>query len=144
MKSFFYRYKFHTMQEIINDFEKIPQECLRLETYAEEDSLKPAAEFEDSLAQKHIGYFAYIKFFISGDEKYGIVAGKSGSRLVNQAAGSDVSFSMNRVDGESRRFLLQKRLSWYKKEVLVFPADNEKEAYQTEADLKEMYGLLGK
>ena len=143
MKSFYYRYKFHTMQEIINDFEKIPQECLRLETYAEEDSLKPAAEFEDSLVQKNIEHFAYIKFFISGGEKYGIVAGKSGSRLVNQV-GSDVSFSMNRVDGESRRFLLQKRLSWYKKEVLVFPADNEDEAYQTETDLKEMYGLLGK
>lgn len=45
--------------------------------------IRPSNNFEDKLEKEKIYYFAYIKFFKMDNQLYGIVAGKTKSKLVN-------------------------------------------------------------
>jgi len=55
--------------------------------------IRPSNNFENKLADERIYYFAYIKFFKMDNQLYGIVAGKTKSKLVNRT--SDVNFTKN-------------------------------------------------
>ena len=44
--------------------------------------IRPSNNFEDKLEKEKIYYFAYIKFFKMDNQLYGIVAGKTKSKLV--------------------------------------------------------------
>lgn len=110
--------------------------------------IRPSDDFENKLVEKGIKYFAYIKFFKDNSELYGIVAGKTGSALVNNH--SDVCFSTKITDGFSRRFLDKKNMEWYKEEILIIEPEktedekeNKKEALAIERDIKKMFNLLG-
>lgn len=51
--------------------------------------IRPSNNFENKLADERIYYFAYIKFFKMDNQLYGIVAGKTKSKLVNRNFISD-------------------------------------------------------
>ena len=110
-------------------------------------------EFQDSLANDKLNYFAYVKFYLDkndkNDKKYAIVAGKSGSTKVNQS-GCDLSFSTKQEDGNARKWLQENKKQWCQTEILViWPEqtdkidENEKEAFEIERYLQETFCLLG-
>lgn len=96
--------------------------------------------FEHHLVELEIGWFAYIKFYIShvGEIKP-LVVGKSGSMLVNNN-GSDLSFSENVDDGPARKFLYESGFQWCKTQIAVMKCENELEAYTAERKtMKELH-----
>lgn len=98
--------------------------------------------FEHYLAEKGVGWFVYVKFYVGKDKtSKPLVVGKSGSILVN-SSGSDVSFSMNVSHGPSRRFLLENDLQWDKTKILLLQAKSEQEALQVENMILSLYGLF--
>ncbi len=106
-------------------------------------------EFQRSLVDSGLKYFAYIKFYLDGDNKYAIVAGKSGSKKVNPTSGCDLSFSTNPEHGEARRWLKKMEKKWCQTEIIIIWSNdidekkNEEEAFNIERYLKETFNLLG-
>lgn len=100
---------------------------------------------EKELIEKGIKWFVYIKFYFN---KYNLikplVAGKSGSKLVNNY-GSDVAFDYNDYEGQraARKFLNEENLKWYNKQIYVIPCKTEKEAYKLESEIQKKYKLFG-
>lgn len=140
MKIFRYYYRFYTKDEIIERIENQGRSIGRYFILKISDN-----DYEQELVDKGVKHFAYIKFFSDGKDYYGIVAGKSGSRIVNQS-GTDISFSIKTTDGPSRRFLEQKKYKWVESEVLVcegLSPNDPKDAFEVERDLKEMFNLNG-
>lgn len=102
--------------------------------------------FEQSLVEKEITWFAYIKFYIKTNDKNYIkplVVGKSGSKEVN-SQGSDVNFSENVEDGPARRLLYDSNglYSWDKTKILIISCNSEEEALKIEKEIKEKYNLF--
>ncbi|MBR1670803.1 MAG: hypothetical protein IJ695_08900 [Butyrivibrio sp.] len=104
-------------------------------------------QFEESLCDKGIEYFAYIKFFESerdnynADSLFAIVAGKSGSMKVN-AYGSDVRFMNYPKPGEAKKWLYDNKKRWYHPHIIVIKTKDKDEAYKVERLLIEKFGLL--
>ena len=89
--------------------------------------------YNDELEKLGIGWHTYIKFFVTEDGKrYGLVAGKSGSRTV--IGDPDLSFDMDRKDKKGRHFLNTNSLKWYTEKVMVIKtiSESENEAYRIE------------
>jgi len=146
------KYVFMSQNEIIKELNKTEYQgrffMMKTNIIQSSLDLRPNKEFENKLKDKGIKYFAYIKFFIDNEEKYGIVAGKTGSLLVNGR--SDVNFSTNINHGRAKEFLKDKNLEWYKEEILIIKPKiiedikaNRKEALAIERDLKEKFKLMG-
>ena len=132
-----YKTKFTTFN--IN-FE-LPEGFKMYPTFLTEDckSESVGGAFEQSLVENNISWFAYIKF----DElNRPLVAGKSGSKLVNDS-GSDVCFSKNIEHGPSRRFLQENNLDWCKTQIAICPCETEQEAYKLEQKILKGYNLFG-
>ena len=113
---------------------------------------RPSNNFENKLADERIYYFAYIKFFKMDNQLYGIVAGKTKSKLVNRT--SDVNFTKNlkyapKTKWNAKEFLVLNNLEWEKSKILVIiPKQTEiglkeKEAKQIENWLQKEFNLFG-
>lgn len=99
------------------------------------------AAFEQFLVDLNIGWFVYIKFYISANNQIlPLVVGKSGSLLVN-VSGSDLSFSTNPDDGPARRFLVEEKLNWCQTQIAILKCNNENEAYEKEKEFLIKYNL---
>lgn len=86
--------------------------------------IRPSDEFETNLVKQNIFYFAYVKFFQFDGISYGLVAGKTKSRLVNSKRGSDVTFTTDckyapKTKWNSKEFLTSNHLEWDKERILV-------------------------
>lgn len=102
---------------------------------------KPA--FEQSLIDKKVGWFVYIKFYVDKNNKIRpIVVGKSGSLKVN-ASGSDLNFSLNNEDGPSRRFINSSNSNWCYDFIMIRRVRTEKKAYNLERKIMNKYGFFG-
>ena len=115
--------------------------------------------FEQSLIDKNITYFVYVKFYVENNNKsrdkrndYNVsynfdscplVVGKSASMLKN-INGSDVNFSTNIKDGPARRFLFESSglYSWDKTRVLIVACKSEQEAFKIEKEIHDKYKLF--
>ena len=142
-------FQFYTYQEIIDNLRTlyIEGEVIEINTLLEKvsDYFRPGEDFEKLLLSDDymgLGFFAYIKFFIDGNESYGIVAGKTGTYNVNQT-GTDVSFDKNKNGGLARQFLISKEFDWDKERIIIIKADSNKKAFSVERELKKRFGLLG-
>ena len=112
-------------------------------TQDSEDWTGSRAAFEQNLIDEEIGWFVYIKFYISKDgTSLPLVCGKSGSLLVN-SRGSDVSFSTNVDDGPGRRFLFEENLQWDKTKIAILKCESEQEALEKEKYYQNKYHLFG-
>lgn len=120
------------------------------------ERIKPTSEFEEQLVQKKIYYFAYIKFFIDNQNSYGIVGGKTKSRLVNEKRGSDVDFTKDLryaplTKWNAKEFLTLNGLEWNKGKILIVRVrgnhenlqELDKKARKIERDLQNWFGLFG-
>ncbi len=105
--------------------------------------------FEDSLANQGIKYFAYIKFYKAKNNKsYALVAGKTGSNLVN--CRTDLLFSKNPDHGKSRRWLKENNLEWDTEKIIIVYPDkkienkkaNENDAFAIESFLQTKFDLF--
>ena len=106
-------------------------------------------DFQESLADDNLLYFAYIKFYIcQNGEKYALVSGKSGSKKVNYS-GCDLSFSTNIKHGRARKWLKCNEKKWCVTEILVIHTNateknkSNKEAYDIEGCLQQKFDLYG-
>lgn len=90
-------------------------------------------------------HFAYVKFACDDDGNiYGIVSGKSSFHIKNP---SDVYFYD--LDAEKKKeaaiYMKENGLRWYTKEILIVKnVDklNQREAYNHEREIKELFGLF--
>lgn len=99
--------------------------------------------FEQSLLDKHIKWFVYIKLYVNQNGKsYPIVIGKSGSLKAN-SSGSDVNFSTDINDGAARQFLYRNKLCWNYDYIYIKKCNSEKKAYKIERKYSNLYKLLG-
>lgn len=132
-----YKAKFSTYNI---DF-KLPEGFKLYPTFRTQDSedwTGAREAFEQSLVESDISWFVYIKF----DElNRPLVAGKSGSRLVNE--NTDVSFSTDINDGPARRYLQENSLNWCKTQIAICSCNSEEEAYILEENILENYNLFG-
>ena len=109
------------------------------------------AQFQQQFVSENRKYFAYIKFYLDGEDIYAIVAGKSGSYIVNKSRGFDLSFSFKRENRVSREWLEDnKKVYCQTMTLVVYPREqiedrklNRRKAFEIERELKEMFGLLG-
>lgn len=101
-----------------------------------------SAAFKQDLMDKRIKWFSYIKFYIHSDDSIKpLVVGKTGTKLVNYM-GTDVNFSEDVNYGPSRRFLKESSLTWDKTQILVIPANAERDAFDTEKSIATNYHLF--
>lgn len=80
--------------------------------------------FEDDLEVANLRYFAYIKFYLEDNNMYALVAGKTGSRIVN-AYGSDVRFQVYPKKGKAKKWLYDNDKDWCQTEILVVATISE-------------------
>ena len=143
----------YTKLEIENKLDEIGYKYKIYPTYLEQEAIRwkrgMRRKFEESLANIGLKNFAYIKFYINHKkEKIGLVAGKSGSIKVNLR--SDLNFSVDPKDGESRIFLNDNNFEWDQTEILVIGAEaddkieNRRQAFKIESMLKDLFNLNGK
>lgn len=106
-------------------------------------------DFQQSLVDIDLNYFAYIKFYLKEGKEYALVVGKSGSKKVNKTSGCDLSFSTNIEHGQARKWLSQNSKLWCQTEIIIVwtnaieKIDSEKEAYMIESDLQKKFDLFG-
>ena len=114
--------------------------------------ITPDNNFEDKLVQSGIYYFAYIKFFKINGNRYGLVAGKTKSKLVNPKGHSDVNFTKNlkyapKTKWNAKEFLNINKLDWEKEIILIIipklENQNDKEARKIEKWLQQEFNLFG-
>lgn len=153
------QFRFKTDYEIEDELKKSEygKSYIWFDTGIPKDNPKlitPHDAFEDSLIKQEIYYFAYIKFFEVKGQKYGIVAGKTKSKLVNPNGYSDVNFTKNlkyapKTKWNAKEFLNINNIEWEKEKILiVIPKSkeltaNEKEAKKIEKWLQQKFGLFG-
>lgn len=114
-------------------------------TYLEQDEDKwrygKHYEFEQSLVDDKLYYFAYIKFYLDNDKEYALVAGKSGSCNVN-TKGSDVKFRVYPYKGKAKEWLHNNNKQWCQTEILIIrTSEEEKNRSKEEAKEIEKYLL---
>lgn len=102
--------------------------------------------FEQSLIDKNVAWFTYIKFYINKENNiYPLVVGKTGSKFVNDY-GTDLNFSEYLDDGinngTGRKFLKEMNFQWCKTYILVIPCNSEKEALEIEREIVKKYSLF--
>lgn len=97
-------------------------------------------EFEQSLVDDKLYYFAYIKFYLDNGKEYALVAGKSGSRNVN-AGGSDVKFRVYPYKGKAKEWLHNNNKQWCQTEILIIRT-NEEEKKRSKREAKEIEKYL--
>lgn len=120
-------------------------------TYLEQDEDKwhrgKLNEFEQSLVDDKLYYFAYIKFYLDDGKEYALVAGKSGSRNVNNS-GSDVRFYVYPKKGAAKEWLYKNNKQWCQTEILIIRTIaeekniSEKEAFEIEKYLVNTFGIF--
>lgn len=124
---------------------KLPENFKFIPTFRTQDSndwTGSKTAFEQFLVDEGIGWFVYIKFYVSAEKRIlPLVIGKSGSLLVN-ASGSDLSFSTDVKDGPARRFLLEEGLEWCKTQIAILPCISEQNALNKEKENKEKFNLF--
>lgn len=117
-----------------------------IKTFRKQNSnswLNAKIPFEQSLLDKNIKYFTYIKFYLNENNiSLPLVAGSSASKSVN-ITGSDVNFSTDINDGPSRRFLKENNYKWDKTKILIIPFDNKNDSLLSEQLLKDKFNLFG-
>lgn len=136
----------NTLSEIfgVNKYEVIIQPTYRKQEWKDGWKNGSNQAFERGLIESGVGWFSYIKMITdNGSKKLApIVAGKSGSQLVNR--GSDVSFSLKIKDGPSRKLIKESEsIDWYREEIIIIKCETEKEALDVERKLQIKLGLLG-
>lgn len=125
---------------------------LQDQTYIKRELQASLYNGENKLEKEKIYYFAYIKFFKMDNQLYGIVAGKTKSKLVNRT--SDVNFTKNlkyapKTKWNAKEFLALNNLEWEKSKILVIiPKQTrvelkKKEAKQIENWLQKEFNLFG-
>lgn len=120
-------------------------------TYLEQDKGRwrrgKHKEFEQSLIDDNLYYFAYIKFYLNDGKEYALVAGKSGSLNVNYT-GSDVRFREYPEKGEAKDWLNKINKQWCHTEILIIRTSetdkkaSNNEALEIENDLVSTFGLF--
>lgn len=143
-------------KEIINQLAncEISKECIIqcFDTYRNQGEARwkrgTKRKFQCSLSNANLHYFAYVKFYKGDDNKdYALVAGKSGSYLVNKSSGCDLSFSTREKDGAARRWLKNHCKQWCHTEILIIApkdaSESEKRAYKIERELLMNFDLFG-
>ena len=95
---------------------------------------------EQYLVDQNISWFTYIKFYSNNDQIVPLVAGKTGSKLVN-IAGTDIRFRYDGVN-PGRTFLRESKLVWHTDKVLIIPTENEIDAFKLEIDLAQKLDLF--
>lgn len=145
-----------SLEDIISELNKSDKYKGRYKlcyTHFQQDEVRwnQRRKFEDTLVTElnngqGIKYFAYIKFYLNNGKKYALVAGKSGSKLVNVK--SDISFLKYPEKGLAKRWLYEHDKEWYVEEVLIIwaLADNKKanedEAFAIERELIKSFSLF--
>lgn len=131
--------------KIKNDDWKLPEGFRFIPTFRDQSSTSwegARGAFEQFLVDEGIGWFVYIKFYVSAEKRIlPLVVGKSGSLLVN-ASGSDLSFSTDVEDGPARRFLAEESLEWCKTQIAILPCISEQNALNKEKENKEKFNLF--
>lgn len=123
-------------------------------TYREQNSIcwrrGMKFRFQQLLVDYELMHFAYVKFYVGEHgEKYALVAGKSGSKIVNRSAGCDLSFSIRNEDGAARKWLNKHGKSWCHTEILIVKTksteekESRKEAFKIERELQQEFDLFG-
>ncbi|MBZ9635075.1 hypothetical protein [Clostridium sp. FP1] len=98
------------------------------------------SKFQQSLVDDNLMYFAYIKFYVGGEKKYALVAGKSGSYTVNNSSGCDLGFYLYPQKGSAKKWLYDNEKQWCQTEFLVIATNvEEKEKSCKEAEAIEKY-----
>lgn len=100
----------------------------------------------DSKGKEIYHYFAYIKFFVYNDRKYGLVGGKT------NYPNPDVALDYHENDKDkriARIFLLEKNIQWHNEIIIVnhepIPDDRERDNQQAiflEQFLQRQFNLL--
>ena len=105
------------------------------------------SKFQQSLVDESLKFFAYIKFYVDGERKYALVAGKSGSNTVN-SSGCDLGFSLDSQKDLAKKWLSDNNKQWCQTEFLVISTNAEEkeksntEALEIERYLVRTFGLL--
>jgi hypothetical protein len=105
------------------------------------------SKFQQSLVDHNLKFFAYIKFYEHGEKKYALVAGKSGSYIVN-SSGCDLGFYLYQQKGLAKKWLYDNEKRWCQTEILVISTNAEekeesnKEAAEIEQYLVRTFGLF--
>jgi len=105
------------------------------------------SEFQKSLVNDKLFYFAYIKFYLDNDNEYALVAGKSGSYTVI-SSGCDLGFYEYPEKGPAKEWLHNNNKKWCQTEILIIRTIakdkkiSEKEAFAIEKFLVSSFGLL--
>lgn len=107
-------------------------------TYRDETG-KGQFMMEQRLVELSIGWFAYIKGYLKDGNWHPLVAGKTGSKIVQ--SGTDISFSYH-GETPARMFLREENLSWDTSRVLIIPSANESEALNIEKKILSQLSLF--
>jgi hypothetical protein len=105
-------------------------------------------KFQESLVNDKLLYFAYIKFYLDEGKKYALVAGKSGSKIVNTSSGCDLAFDKCQNNGLARKWLCENRKEWCETEILIISTgikeikDSCKDSLSIERCLVSKFGLF--
>lgn len=98
------------------------------------------SKFQQSLVDDNLMFFAYIKFYVDEGKKYALVAGKSGSYIVNNSSGCDLGFYLYPQKGPAKKWLYDNEKQWCQTEFLVIATNaEEKENNCKEAEAIEKY-----
>ena len=106
------------------------------------------SKFQQLLVDDNLKFFAYIKFYVDGGKKYALVAGKSGSYIVNNTSGCDLGFYLHPQKGCAKKWLHDNEKQWCQTEFLVIESNAEekekscKEAEKIERYLVSTFGLF--
>jgi hypothetical protein len=91
--------------------------------------------FQHYLVERGIGWNIYVKFGIIDNILVPLVAGKSGTLLVN--SGHDLNFSLEEQT-PARKYLLNNKGEWYSKGIIIVPLDSEEDALNKEKELLKL------
>lgn len=105
-------------------------------------------KFQQSLVDDNLMFFAYIKFYLDKRKKYALVAGTSGSYIVNTSSGCDLGFYLYPQKGPAKKWLYDNEKQWCQTEFLVIATNAEekeksyKESKEIEKYLVRTFGLF--
>lgn len=148
-----YKLDFNEIDSLLQ--KQFPGQCIKhIDTHLEQEENRwkrgRKHQFQQDLVYLGLKYFAYIKFYIGSDgKKYGIVAGKSGSKSVNPWGGCDLSFSEHPKPGKGRKWLDDNNKNWCHTEIYIIKAlaqdmkTNEKESFDIERYIQTNLHLAG-
>ena len=136
----------NTNVDFLKKAKSIYSKAEMITTFREQDSdswLNAKIPFEQSLLDKNITYFTYVKFYLNENNiPLPIVSGSSASKIIN-IKGSDVNFSENIEDGPARRLIKSNNYQWDKTKILIIPFNNKNDSLLAEQLLKDRFNLFG-